>query len=113
MTTHPKTLEEALEMFDEKYGQLRGKVVRLEGGLVMNPVLQSIFFEEVKSFLELVWHAGRESVVIDLNPDEIAEKIVIGYANESGREESARPIIRKVAISTLSDVITKLSELKK
>ena len=47
-----------------------------------------------------------------INPDEIAERIVIEYANESGREDQYRTFVRSSARKVLSDLLSLLTDTK-
>lgn len=123
MTNHPKTLKEALEMFDEYYPDRISVGESLTGSYAR---------EHMKKFITTIWHAGRESVIEDCKgmEQECSNCGGCGYTVDQGHgcDGSAEhcsvtcPIqVQKqcdcqyyqVYNQALTDVITKLSELKK
>lgn len=62
-TNHPKTLEEALEMFDDlsDYHEVNGE-------------------DEFKELLTTIWHAGRESVVGEIAHEQ--KKLLDGFSHD-------------------------------
>lgn len=109
----PKTLEDIMKEFDETVGTYTN-----EYGYVRNIPN----YGKIKSFLTTIWHAGRESVVDEgIAIAEGMKKDNSHYANllELGRkilDETERVMKMNEDMgynSALSDVITKLSELKK
>ena len=116
MTNQPKTLEQALEMFDENF-HYRGNghwfhtvnvcadeddVDKITGTTDTAWAVPDSF----KSFLESVWHAGRESVVEEWIA--IAE----GMKGTSFDHSTSPKSIDYSYDAAITDVITKLSELK-
>ncbi len=69
--------------------------------------LDKYIAEKIKSLLA----SQRTQVLEELNPDFLAEKIVIEYGNISGRESQNRPYVRRAARKVISDLLTKLSKL--
>lgn len=61
------------------------------------------------------WKEGRQQAYAEvrgmINVDELAERIVIDYANRSGRDDN-RPDVREASREVLIDLLTKLDEKK-
>lgn len=109
MTKHPKTLQEALEMFDEKFPDGTFGVKWDFDGSFHSCWLTT---PDIKSFITTVWHAGRGSVVETVE-GMMVKKCVKGHDNVAQCIMQECEINNHSYNSALTDVITKLSELKK
>ncbi len=74
-----------------------------------NSNLKLLMKKAMKEFATLLNEFCEET---RLNPTEIAERIVIEYANISGRESTSRGFVRIAAIKVLSG-LNKVEEIKK
>ena len=104
MTPIQKFLKESEEKFEEKFMK---DPDTLDVYFVDNP---GVF--ELKSFLRQS-HLGLLEVVEKMiDPTEIAERIVIEYANQTGREDKFRPYVRAASLKALSDFLALIREGK-
>ena len=93
--TEEKEIEEALKRATWNYDPTLGHFLSSKG---------------VKALLASLMHSIRLATLTELNPVELAERIVIEYANISGRESENRTFVREASIKVITDII---NELKK
>lgn len=96
-----KELQESqMKEFDKKYGEVHESVRRLDGGLVVNPVIQSVFFDNVKSHLHSTSKRSALAVI-----GEMRERI------EKFRKESDKYVpFQKIHYQDALLVVTELLE---
>lgn len=120
--TLPKNLDEVKEMFDDlvftrgTVGFLEDEIVKVIKAEHMGDI-QYKLMPEIKSFLDIVWNAGRESVIEDVKGMKRirGEQPYMWLISEPTTFIHLEDEIHRVSgyNTALSDVITKLSELKK
>lgn len=123
MTNHPKTLEEALEMFDEFiYRKAWHETSCPAHSNNMRPekecnCIYDFIRNEASSFLKIVWHAGRKSVV-----DEVVDNafLCVAYGcaevtqmHQDTSDENVAVNTARASIFKKLEALRKLSELKK
>ena len=88
--------KEFSEKFTSVWNSKHSELIRIPDGIKGN--MQSHFHQLLLSIAK--------GEVARNNPVELAEKIVIEYANISGRESENRAFVREAAIKVLSDTLS-------